>query len=776
MRPYIRLIVAAALLLATLSSYTQTLISGRIIDNITKEPIEGASIHCSDRNCICGSVSNQSGLFRLECTDCRQLFVTSIGYSTYQLNVASPQELISLQPSQFELKQVVVSANRGMQTKRSEAPIAISIISSRTIQETKAITVDQLLNKVSGVNMVNLGNEQHQMSIRQPMTTKSLFLYLEDGIPIRTTGLFNHNALLEMNMAATKTIEVIKGPSSSLYGSEAIGGVVNFISNGPTSTPVIKISSQLNNLGYKRADLSASGMSGKWGYSLAGYYASRKHGFVEFTDFHKAIATARIDYHFSDKTSLVNSITAMDYYSDMPGGIDSNMFVNRSFTNPHTFTYRKVHSLRVRSSLIHDWNDKSKTSFTMLFRQNAIGQNPSYRVKDDYRRQGNGFSGDKTLAHGEVNTSNFNSYAVIAQHRQTFDWKKASLTVGASTDLSPSGYRATYIRIHKDTLVNKYNGYKKTDSVLTNYNTALNNYAAFINGEVNLSTKLRLTASVRYDRFIYKFDNQLSPSSFTGAPDTTSNFHRVSPKVGFTYNINNCVGFYANYSEGFVPPQVSELYTGVKVPNLGPATFRNLEMGGWIQLVKNKVSADASIYSLQGKNEIISVKLDDGSFANENAGSTSHRGIEFGVTANLNSQLNFRVSGAYSRHKYTSFIEKGNDYSGNDMTNAPRWIYNAETWYRPTFLRGFRIGAEWQHVGEYFANQQNTASYAGYDVLNLRTACELKGFEIWLNFNNVTNNYYSFITTKSNSGYSYQLADPINVNVGIAYNFNSLLK
>jgi outer membrane cobalamin receptor len=111
-----------------------------------------------------------------------------------------------------QLQTVVVSANRGEGQKRSLAPIAISTISSKNIQETKPTTVDQVLNKVSGVNMVNLGNEQHQMSIRQPMTTKSLFLYLEDGIPIRTTGLYNHNALLEMNLAATKSIEVIKGP------------------------------------------------------------------------------------------------------------------------------------------------------------------------------------------------------------------------------------------------------------------------------------------------------------------------------------------------------------------------------------------------------------------------------------------------------------------------------------------------------------------------------------------------------------------------------------
>src|SRR3546814_5098426 len=52
-----------------------------------------------------------------------------------------------------------------------------------------------------------LGNEQHSMSIRQPLSFKSLFLYLEDGIPIRPAGVFNHNALIEMNMAALNSVE-----------------------------------------------------------------------------------------------------------------------------------------------------------------------------------------------------------------------------------------------------------------------------------------------------------------------------------------------------------------------------------------------------------------------------------------------------------------------------------------------------------------------------------------------------------------------------------------
>src|ERR1044072_2184527 len=125
-----------------------------------------------------------------------------------------------------ELQQVVVSASRSAQ-KRSEAPIAISTITTQTLQDTKANRLDQVLNKVSGVFMVSLANEQHEMSIRQPMTTKSLLLYLEDGIPIRTTGLYNHNALLEMNMAGARQIEIIRGPACSLYGAEVIGGAVN---------------------------------------------------------------------------------------------------------------------------------------------------------------------------------------------------------------------------------------------------------------------------------------------------------------------------------------------------------------------------------------------------------------------------------------------------------------------------------------------------------------------------------------------------------------------
>ncbi|MGG2329591.1 hypothetical protein ACE40V_24880, partial [Salmonella enterica] len=76
----------------------------------------------------------------------------------------------SLHPSTQQLDEVVVTANKTAE-KRSETPVAIAVISQQTITEAKAQRMDYLLNKTSGVFMVNLGNEQHEMSIRQPMTT-----------------------------------------------------------------------------------------------------------------------------------------------------------------------------------------------------------------------------------------------------------------------------------------------------------------------------------------------------------------------------------------------------------------------------------------------------------------------------------------------------------------------------------------------------------------------------------------------------------------------------
>ena len=663
-------------------------------------------------------------------------------------------------PVYNKLQEMIVTANRTAQ-KRIEAPVAIGTISTQTITDTKANQLDQLLNKVSGVFMVDLGNEQHEMSIRQPMSTAGVFLYLEDGIPIRTTGVYNHNALLEMNMTATQRMEIVRGPASALYGAEAIGGAVNVITQTPPATPTGYLSIQGNNNGYKRADAQFGTTTGKWGLVASGYYANRTNGPIQYSDFHKTAVTLRADYQANDQLTWTNSLTYINYYSDMYGSLDSMHFAQRNYNTPYSFTYRKVSALRARSQLNYRWTSHSITQLTLLYRDNSVGQNPSYYISNSLA--------DPFLANGQINNNSFHSYLALAQHQQQFGWLDSKLITGVSADISPSSYTARYIRIRRDAKGN-YGSYTDTDSLLSNYSTGINNLATFFDYEIVPVKGFHLTTALRYDFFHYNFINTLPPSASTGAANTHNNFHRLTPKIGVTYNYKG-IGFYANYSQGYVPPQVTDLYNGVQVPYLKPQTFFNYEIGGWFSLWKNHLYVDWSLYRLDGTDQIISVRQNDGAFINQNAGKTRHTGIEYGLTWRPSEEWTLRVSASNSDHKFIVQYENNKDYSGNQMAAAPPFIANSELTWRPSFLKGWRISAEWQHLGSYWMDDANTQRYGGFDILNLRTGYRWHEWEVWINALNAGNTYYAALATRSTYGHSYNLGDPREVTIGLSYHF-----
>ena len=265
-------------------------------------------------------------------------------------------------------------------------------------------------------------------------------------------------------------------------------------------------------------------------------------------------------------------------------------------------------------------------------------------------------------------------------------------------------------------------------------------------------------------------------SASISTASTINSFSRLTPKLGFTYNYK-AIGIYANYSQGYVPPQLTELYSSVKeAPYLLPQTFANYEIGGWASVLKNKIYLDWSLYRLIGTNEIISVKQPDNSTINENAGSTRHIGIEYGITYKPIKDLFIRFSGTNAKHSFITNIVKGVDYSGKEMSGAPRFTANAEIMYKPSFIKGFRIGAEWQHQGEYFMDDLDNYKYGGFDVINFRAGYHVKGVELWINAINATNVYYSTFSSRNatasgNSSYSYSLGDPREITVGLAYHF-----
>jgi outer membrane receptor protein involved in Fe transport len=668
--------------------------------------------------------------------------------------------------SALYMEQVIVTANRTAQ-KRTEAPVAISTITNRQIQETKAQTLDILLNKVSGVYMANLGNEQHSMSIRQPITTKSLFLYLEDGLPIRTTGVYNHNALLELNLPSAERIEVIKGPSSSLYGAEAIGGVVNLITQMPPEKQGGFINYQFNNNGYKRAEAQYGIKIGKLGLLINGYYADRKNGQLEYSNFSKKALNFKGVYSFSKKIQWINSLAWVDYYSNMTGGLDSIKFAKKDFSTFHTFTYRSVYSLRYRSGFEIKHNDQSMTNINFVYRDNSIGQNPSYLV---------GSTSNPLLYRGQINDNAFSSKALFIQHEEKLKWLNSKIIVGGTLDNSPQSYYAKFIWINRASPTGKFINYTSPnkDSLLNSYKTKIQNTAVYANYEFTPLKNVRTVVSLRYDNYKYGFNNDLPPTATSGGPSSTQSFSRVTPKIGLTYNYRK-IGFYANYSEGYVPPQLNELFNSVKTPYLKPQTFVNYEIGGWITLLKNKIYADWSLYQLDGSNEIVSVRQTDGTNVNQNSGKTTHKGLEYGLNLKPNDQIAFRLSGTFAKHQFVEYVVRGISFNNMEMSGAPRTIFNTELNYKPKFIIGLRLGVEWQHQGKYFMDDRNLFTYGGFDLIHARVGYTYKFIDCWINAINLTDAYYSTSATKStasgNASYSYNIGTPREITLGIGFKF-----
>ncbi len=743
----------------------QSQISGIIVNQSSQEPLPFVSV--TNLSTGQSTFTNEDGMFTID---------AEIGVDSIKLNmvayesltfIAANELLLSMEPAILSLTQVVISNNRELE-KRSEVPLAISSISLSQIQQNRPNSIDQIVNQIAGVNMVDLGNEQHTMSIRRPIDYGASYLYLEDGVPIRASGVFNHNALLEMNMATVSRIEVIRGPASSMYGSEAIGGALNFISRSPGNKPLVSWSARGNNIGYKRTDFYASNTFKNLGVSVGGYYALNNNGVREHTDFNKLALSLGLNYSLNKNTKINWSNTIIDYFSDMTGSLDSTGFFEKRYNSSQTFTYREVDALRSKLSINHYWNDLTKTVLTTFFRLNSIKQNPSYRVRDDFRPWIP--AGDRNLAHGEENDNSFASYGAILQHRQELPTIHGVLIGGISLDLSPNNYEANYIRIFKND-EGVYESFTTTDSSLAHYETDLANVAAYSQLKVSPFKKLNVIGALRYDHFSYNFNNFLGSNSFTSVLDGTNRFYQFTPKVGVTYDLSNKGNLYANYATGFVPPQVTELYRGSEVPELKPVYYYNYEFGGKVALIKEKLIVETSLYRMDGINEIISVQQDDGSLIKQNAGRTRHEGIEYAVYVIPVKSLSFRLSGTNARHLFEEYVAEGQDYSGNEMPQSPSWIANAQLSYKPGFVKGLRMSLEWQHVTSYFMDPANETTYDGYQVFNFRVMYNLKGFDLWLNVINLTNEHYSTVARATRWGQSYSLGNPRNINVGIAYTF-----
>ncbi|MDO9235494.1 MAG: TonB-dependent receptor [Aquabacterium sp.] len=676
------------------------------------------------------------------------------------------------------LEPVVVSASREGTSKR-KTPAAIDLIKRSTLQDKKAAFIGELLNQAAGVYMPDYRNEQHAMSIRHPLTTNAVYLYMEDGLPVRPPGLFNHNALYELNLEGIDHIEVLRGPASSLYGSNAVGGAVNFFSRSALGRAGGHLGTQISDQGYRRLDFAAhTGAMGpedhQQGLNVDGYVARKRGGDDSYNDADKQSISLRHDWVLAVNTNLKTTLTSNHLDTDMPGSLTPDQYVNNPGFSPQTFTDRQVHATRLATTLDGQWNEGGATAVTLFARDNITNQIPSYRVRNINAGTASGF----------ITNQSFRSLGLEARHRQ--DMSIASQPVrwinGYLFDDSPMKAFDQNLSITRDGS-GRYVSYAQ-GSVARDYAVDVQTQAVYSQVEWQPSSQISLVAGVRHDRIAYDYVNHLTPGSSTGAPSEQRHYQHTSPKLGATWHPARALTVFGNVSQGFTPPEVSAQYGSSAVaPTLRPATFNNLDTGVRWSDPSAGFKGELALYQLDGRDEILSYTIAPGQSESRNAGRTRHRGLEFSAQQRWH-DVSVGLAGSYSKHSYQDYVVSSSlDYSGKEIKAAPRLLANIELGYQA--LPELKLTAIVQHLDRYWMNDANTVRYGGHDLLNLQAKWTQRQWEWWIKLNNATGKKYAESAASSYNGLSstvyapatmdsYTVGQPRTLLVGVRYSFNAL--
>jgi len=706
-----------------------------------------------------------------------------IKISSLSLNVLSivfTQAIYAADEAQI-MDEVVVSGSR-TETKLSDTPMSIGVVDEKSLKRDKPKLMGDAINRIAGVSWVDLGNEQHMMGIRQPNSTNAVYQYLEDGIPIRPLGVFNHNSLNELNLAGAERVEVVKGASSSLYGSNAVGGAVNFITAHPSLTPEASVSVRNEAVtGYQRVDTGASNTWDDFGMRFS-HYSSRRsdNNWQQYSKGTKDSATLRTDYALSGSSLLHAVLSYNNLDSATPGSLNPVDYQTSPGKSYQTFSYRKDKTARVNVGWEGETAKDGLTSVILFARDNDHGQLPNYTISACT------VSADcPTGYRGTINNNHVGSLGLDSKHQQEFTFLSSRLIGGLYYDLSPNTYKSNNLDVTQDASTLVYTGYAPNTTYATgtrDYKTDISNAALFAQWELTPMDKVRVVMGGRYDTINYNFVNNLTPSAAYGAANESRDFSHFSPKLGGTYTLSESTNIFANASQGFTPPEVSQLYAKSAIPDLRPATYDSYEMGLRMAFFERALKFNATLFRLDGRDTIVSYTIAPGNSENRNAGSTRSTGVELGLNYDAG-KLDGRVGASIAHHQYLDYQASTTlDYSGKDMPNAPNTL-TAEIGYKP--IPDARLAIEVVQQSSYWMNNANTVSYSGHTLLNLRGNYRMnEGWEGWLQGRNLTNQLYAESASSSYSGSGtydplkdqYTVGAPMSVMVGLTYTFDTKKK
>ena len=348
----------------------------------------------------------------------KTLTYTIFLFGTYSLNQAFASDYST------HLDKVVVTSTQEEKSIKELAE-SVGVLRREDIESVSPSHPSEILNRTAGVYINNLGGEGHMTAIRQPITTGGVYLFLEDGVPTRPTGFFNHNGLYEVNIPQSQRLEVTKGPGSALYGSDAIGGVINSISAKVPKTSQSKLDLELGQDNWQRLLLSAGAPINPLSGVAISANITQNDSFRDDARYERASLNSRWTQRLSSTFDINTSLSFTNVDQSGTSSLEKEDYQNNVTKNElqGDVGARDVEALRVTSVMSYRPDQNNLVTVTPFYRNNQSTMMPSWMVSYD----------------PNFRESEFQSFGLLSKWRHNISDQTQFIT-GIDIDHTPSEY------------------------------------------------------------------------------------------------------------------------------------------------------------------------------------------------------------------------------------------------------------------------------------------------------------------------------------------------
>lgn len=755
-------------------------ISGIVKDAESNTPLAGASVKILNE--AKGAVTDHKGIFSIGLANYRAEVDVEISFAGYETDTLTLHSAVAfhtlfLKQTTGTLSEVSVRTEKKQEPK--ENPVAITVVSSKKIdQALQSNIVDVLVKNVPGLNAVKTGPNISKPFIRGLGYNRVLTLY--DGI--RQEGQqWGDEHGIEIDPYGIEKAEVIKGPVSLIYGSDALAGVISMIPFTPKDLDG-KIHGRLTSEYQHNNGLIGNGIRlysrtqrwyilGAGSYRMAKNYQNAVDGSVYNTNFKEASATFSLGRVSRDGKSSLN-VTMFNDRQGIPDG--SRDSLTRKFT-------KQIYE--------GDQDDISNRPAVSSRELNSYSMSPLHQHIRHYRiYSDNHYS----LRHGEMDVS----LAWQQNIRQEFSHPVFTDQAGMYVRLNTFNFGTKYTipvwqNTHLTIGVNSMNQDNKnkeaTDFPIPDYR--LWDMGTFIFAKWR-HNRLSFSGGIRYDhrkidgKSLYTVKNQ-----YTGFDEKTNrndpnakkqingfnkNYSGISLSLGSTYTINTHISLKANIARGYRAPSITELASngldpGAHIIYLGNMDSKpefSFQQDFGMELEYDAVSGSVSVFNNYISHYIYLTELSDGGSATVDAqgnktfqyqqASAHLYGLELSASIHPVAWAGFSWNNsiALTYGVNTSPLFDGKGILGRYLPHIPpaTWLSNITqvVSLRSQIFRSLNFMAEFDYHGaqnRFLGLYETETATPAYKLINIATGTSIqynkqRRFELQFTVNNLLNTAY----------------------------------